>query len=99
MCMAMKKDGFISCTQASYDIQLLCFSHQQAVKKDMAEHPQAADDEVDEMIEELEVYHHGFISSCESPSVSNKTYQEDDFIANLEHKRSHFIIINANEGQ
>lgn len=56
----------------------------------MSKHPQAADDEVEEMIEELEVYHHGFISSRESTPVSNKTYQEDDFITNLEHKRSCF---------
>lgn len=39
----------------------------------MAKHPQAADDQVDEMIEELKVHHHGFISSREGPSISNKT--------------------------
>lgn len=62
-------------------------SYQQAVEKDMTKHSQAADDEVEEMIEELEVHHHGFVSSCESPSVSNKAYQEDNFITNLQQKR------------
>lgn len=59
------------------------FSHQQTVEKDMDKHPQTADDEVDEVVEELKVHHHGFVASCEGPSVPHKTYQEDNFITNL----------------
>lgn len=58
----------------------------------MTKHPQTADDEVEEVIKELKVHHHGFITSCEGSSVSNKTYHEDYFITNLEDKiQSHNV--------
>lgn len=49
-------------------------SHQQTVEKHVDKHPQAADDQVEEVIEELKVHHHSFISSREGPPISNKTY-------------------------
>lgn len=53
----------------------LCItSHQQTVEKHVDKHPQAADDQVEEVIEELKVHHHSFISSREGPPISNKTY-------------------------
>ena len=61
----------------------LCFSHQQTVEKDVDKHPQRADDEVNEVVEELEVQHHGFVAACEGSSVTHKAYQEDDFITYL----------------
>ena len=64
------------------------FSYQQTVEKDVDEHPQGADDEVHEMVEELKVQHHGFVATCEGSSIPHKTYQEDDFITHLEKKKS-----------
>lgn len=64
----------------------VCFSHQQAVEKDMDKHPHTADDEVDEVVEEFKVHHHGFVTAREGSSVPHKTYQEDDFITHLEEK-------------
>lgn len=64
----------------------VCFSHQQTVEKDMDKHPQRADDEVNEVVEELKVQHHGFVAAREGSSVPHKTYQEDDFITHLEDK-------------
>lgn len=49
----------------------------------MDKHPQTADDEVDEVVEELKVHHHGSVASCEGSSVPHKTYQEDNFVTNL----------------
>lgn len=80
--MHISKDSFIGCTHVLHAVSVR-FSHQQAIEKDVAKHPQTTDDEVDEVIEELEVHHHGLIASCEGSAVSNKTYQEDYFIANL----------------
>lgn len=73
----------------------VCFSHQQTVEKDVDKHSQRANDEVNEVVEELKVQHHGFVASCEGSSVPHKTYQEDDFITHLEDKvnLSSMIII------
>lgn len=59
----------------------------------MDKHPQAADDEVDEVVEELKVHHHGFVATCEGSPVPHKTYQEDDFITHLEDKVIILFII------
>lgn len=71
----------------------VCFSHQQTVEKDVDKHPQGANDEVKEVVEELKIQHHGFVASRESSSVSHKTYQEDDFIAHLKDKVNLSLII------
>lgn len=69
------------------------FSHQKTVEKDVDKHPQTADDEVDEVVEELKVHHHGFVAAREGSSVPHKTDQEDDFIAHLEDKVNYYFII------
>lgn len=71
----------------------VCFSHQQTVEKDVDKHSQTANDEVNEVVEELKVQHHGFVAACEGSSVPHKTYQEDDFITHLEDKVNHSLII------
>lgn len=53
----------------------------------MAKDPQAADDEVDQVVEELEVHHHGLVAPREGSSVPDETYQEDDFITNLRKRK------------
>lgn len=63
--------------------------HQKAVEEDVDEHSQAANDEVNEVVEELKVHHHGFVAARKGSSVPHKTYQEDDFIAHLEEERGH----------
>lgn len=52
----------------------------------MTKHPQTADDEVDEVVEELEVHDHSSVASHEGPSIANKTHQEDYLITNLKEK-------------
>lgn len=60
------------------------FSHQQTVEKDVDKHPQRADGEVKEMVEELNVKHHGSVTPREGSFVPHETHQEDYFIAHLE---------------
>lgn len=71
----------------------MCFSHQQTVEKDVDKHSQRANNEVNEVVEKLEVQHHGFVAACEGPSVPHKTYQEDDFITDLEGKVNVSLMI------
>lgn len=49
----------------------------------MDKHPQAADDEVKEVVEELKVHHHGLVASREGAAIPHKTDQEDDFVTYL----------------
>lgn len=63
--------------------------HQKAVEEDVDEHSKAANDEVNEVVEELKVQHHGFVAARKGSSVPHKTYQEDDFIAHLEEETGH----------
>lgn len=64
----------------------LCFSYQQTVKENVDKHPETADDEVHEVVEELKIQHHGFVASCKGSTIPNKTYQEYQFIAHLRKK-------------
>lgn len=59
-------------------------SHQKTVEEDVKKHPQTADDEVEQVVEELKVQHHDFVASCKSSSVPDETYQEDYFVTHLE---------------
>lgn len=68
----------------------MCLSYQQTVEEDVAKHSQTANDEVNEVVEELKVQHHGFVAACEGPSVPHETDQEDDFITHLQDKVSRF---------
>lgn len=61
----------------------------------MDKHPQTADDEVHEVVQELKVHHHGFVASGEGSAVAQKTHQEDDFITHLEDKSN--VSYNNNE--
>lgn len=65
----------------------------------MDKHPQAADDEVNEVVEELKVQHHGLVSACEGSSVPHKTCQEYDFIAHLEYKVSLSLIMRIQDNE
>lgn len=67
----------------------VCVCHQKAVEEDVDEHSKAANDEVNEVVEELKVQHHGFVAPREGSSVPHETYQEDDFIAHLEEETGH----------
>lgn len=67
----------------------VCVCHQKAVEEDVDEHSKAANDEVNEVVEELKVQHHGFVAPREGSSVPHETYQEDDFIAHLEGETGH----------
>lgn len=67
----------------------VCAHHQKAVEEDVDKHSEAANDEVYEVVEELEIQHHGFVPTCKGSSVPHETYQEDDFIAHLEKETGH----------
>ena len=70
----------------------LCVSHQQAVEEDMDEHPQAADDQVEQVVEELHVQDHSLVAPRERPSVPHETRQEDDLITHLESSGRHSLF-------
>lgn len=55
--------------------------YQQAVKEDMDEDPQAADNQVEKVVQELHIHDHGFVASREGSPVPNEAHQEDDLIA------------------
>lgn len=60
----------------------------------MNKDPQATDDEVHKVVEELNVQNHGLVAPCERPSVPHKTHQEDGLITHLQGQdRFIFIII------
>lgn len=61
----------------------MCSLYQQAVEEDMYEDTQDADDEVEEVVQELHIHDHSLIAPRERPPVSHKTHQEDHFIAHL----------------
>lgn len=93
MCVAKERKACISGVCVCVCTGHVCFSHQQTVEKDVDKHSQTANDEVNEVVEELKVQHHGFVAACEGSSVPHKTYQEDDFITHLEDKVNHSLII------
>lgn len=58
-------------------------TYQQAVKEDVDEDPQAADNQVEQVVQELHVCDHGSVAACEGSTVPDKAHQKDDFIAQL----------------
>lgn len=56
-------------------------TYQQAVKEDVVKDPQGANDQVEQVVQELHVHDHGFVASREGSSVPNKAHQEDDLVA------------------
>lgn len=64
-----------------FRFNVLCvLAYQQAVKEDMVENPQAADYQVEQVVQELHICDHGFVATCEGSPVPNKAHQEDDLI-------------------
>lgn len=58
-------------------------TYQQAVKEDVKKDPQAADDQVEQVVQELHICNHSFVTSGEGPTVPHKAHEEDDFITEL----------------
>lgn len=56
-------------------------THQKAVKEDMDKDPQAADNQVEQVVQELHVCDHGCVAACEGAAVPNEAHQEDDLVA------------------
>lgn len=55
-------------------------TYQQAVKEDMDKDPQGADNQVEQVVQELHIHDHGFVATGEGSSVPNKAHQEDYLI-------------------
>lgn len=69
------------CVEAK-EAGLVCVvTHQQAVKEDVDKDPQAADNQVEQVVQELHVCDHGCVATCEGAAVPNKAHQEDDLVA------------------
>lgn len=56
------------------------FTYEQAIKEYMDKDPQAADNQVEQVVQELHICDHGFVSTSERSTVPNKAHQEDDLI-------------------
>lgn len=63
-----------------------CFFYQEAVEEDVDKHSQTADDEVNEVVEELKIHNHGFVATREGSAIPHETDQEDDFVTYLKSK-------------
>lgn len=55
----------------------------------MDEDPQAADNQVEQVVQELHVCDHGSVAACEGSTVADKAHQKDDFIAQLKTNKWH----------
>lgn len=59
-------------------IELMWFActtkYQQAVEEDVDEDPQRADNQVEQVVQELHVHDHGLVSACEGSSVPNEAH-------------------------
>lgn len=67
--------------EANVHIQIdYMLTYQQAVKEDMDKDPQGADNQVEQVVEELHIHDHSFVATCEGSSVPNEAHQKDDFI-------------------
>lgn len=47
----------------------------------MDEDPQAADNQVEQVVQELHIHDHGYVATRERSAVPNEAHQEDDLIA------------------
>lgn len=56
-------------------------THQQAVKEDVDKDPQAADNQVEQVVQELHVCDHGHVAACEGAAVPDEAHQENDLVA------------------
>lgn len=46
----------------------------------MDEDPQTADNQVEQVVQELHIRDHGFVAACEGSTVPDEAHQEDDLI-------------------
>lgn len=62
-------------------LYILCvLTYKQTVKEDMDKDSQAADNQIEQVVQELHICDHGFVATCEGSTVPNKAHQEDNFI-------------------
>lgn len=47
----------------------------------MKKDPKAADDQVEQVVQELHICNNSFVAASEGSTVPNKTHQEDDLVA------------------
>ena len=57
--------------------------YQQAVEEHVSTQPQRADDQVEQVVEELHVQDHGFVTARERSPVPHETQQENHLVTNL----------------
>lgn len=55
----------------------------------MDKDPQAADDQVQQVVQELHVHDHGDVATCEGSAVPDEARQEDHLVAQLENQGHH----------
>lgn len=49
----------------------------------MKKDPQAADDQVEQVVQELHICNHSFVTTSEGSTVPDKAHEEDDLITEL----------------
>lgn len=59
-------------------------THQQTVEEFMDEQPHGADEQIQQVVQELDIQDHGSVAPGEGPAVAHKAHEKDDFIADLE---------------
>lgn len=52
----------------------------------MQEDPQAANDQVEQVVQELHVCNYGFVTTGEGPTVPDKAHEEDDLVTELKNR-------------
>lgn len=55
----------------------------------MKKDPKAADDQVEQVVQELHIGNNSFVTTSEGPTVPNKTHQEDGLITQLKNNEKH----------
>lgn len=61
----------------------------------MQEDPQAADDQVEQVVQELHVCNHGYVTTGEGSTVPDEAHEEDDLITELKNREKQ----NKNDAQ
>lgn len=87
----MQKLAHIYAHLANYVLRAL--TYQQAVKKDVKKDPQAADDQVEQVVQELHVCNHSFVATSEGSTVPDKAHEEDDLVAELKNNENRKVVL------
>lgn len=74
------------------------FMYQQAVKEDVNEDPQAADDQVEQVVQELHIHDHGQVAPCEGSPVPHEARQEDYLVTQLQNNGEGMFFIDNKSG-